>query len=131
MTIVTRDYSPYNCWSLHVARERTVPLSERTANVQRAFADLGLRVLGAVWASPSALDLALQGPNGRDSVVRFTDALKPSDAGTLKTMIAQGDFTRAFLVHTGAEMDLSGEVQVWPLSRIDELAAILAAEAKR
>jgi hypothetical protein len=44
-------------------------------------------------------------------------------------MIAEGDFTRAFLVHTGDETDLTSEVQTWPLFRIDELAALLAKES--
>ncbi len=42
---------------------------------------------------------------------------------------AEGDFDRAFLVHTGDETDFTGEIQTWPLSRIDELAALLAKES--
>ncbi len=44
-------------------------------------------------------------------------------------MLSEGDFDRAFLVHTGYETDLSGEIQIWPLSRIDELATLLAKES--
>ncbi len=45
-------------------------------------------------------------------------------------MLSQGDFTRAFIVYTAEDQPhLSGEIESYPLSRIDELAASLAKES--
>lgn len=45
-------------------------------------------------------------------------------------MLTQGDFTRAAIVYTAEdEPHLSGEIETYPLSRIDELAASLARES--
>lgn len=104
-------------------------LSERTAEIQSTFTNRGLKVLGAVWASRRAIDFALRGPTSENSVVRCTNSPLKTDFLALATMLAEGDFDRAFLVHTGDETDLTGEVQTWPLSRIDELAALLAKES--
>lgn len=105
-------------------------LSERTAEIRSTFTDNGLKVLGAVWASPQAIDFALRGPRNENSVVRCANWPAPADLLELKTMLAQGDFTRAFIVYTAEEQPLlTGEIETYPLSRIDELAASLARES--
>lgn len=105
-------------------------LSERTAAIQSTFTKNGLKVLGAVWASPQTIDFALRGPRNESSVVRCTTSPAPIDLLELATMLAQGDFTSAFIVYTAEEQPhLTGEIQTWPLSRIDELAALLAKES--
>ncbi len=105
-------------------------LSERTAEIQRTFASYGMKVLGAVWASPSAIDFALRGPRNESSVVRCTSEPQDSDHVALATMLTEGDFTRAFIVYTSeGQPHLPGEIESYPLSRIDELAALLAKES--
>lgn len=89
----------------------------------------GLRLLGKVRDSADVIDCALVDGAGRSIIVRCTSEPRESDRVALATMIAEGDFTRAFLVHTGDETDLTSEVQTWPLFRIDELAALLAKES--
>jgi len=45
-------------------------------------------------------------------------------------MLTEGDFTRAFIVYTSeGQPHLPGEIESYPLSRIDELAALLAKES--
>ena len=104
-------------------------LSERTAEIQSTFTNRGLKVLGAVWASRRAIDFALRGPTSENSVVRCTKSPLNADFLELAQMLAEGDFDRAFLVHTGDETGLTGEIQTYPLSRINELAALLAKES--
>jgi hypothetical protein len=107
-----------------------VSLSERTAEIQRTFTNSGLKVLGAVWASPRAIDFALCGPGNENSVVRCTNSPLQVDLLELKTMLDQGDFTRAAIVYTAEDQPhLTGEIEAYPLSRIDELAASLARES--
>jgi len=106
-----------------------VSLSERTAQIQSAFTAKQLKVLGVVWASPRAMDIAIRELNSHPTVVRCTESALGTDYNELKTMLTQGDFDRAFIVHTGDETDLTSEIQTWPLSRIDELAALLAKES--
>lgn len=108
----------------------TVSLSERTAQLQSVFTDSGLKVIGKVWASPRAIDFALIGPKNQHSVVRCTEFARSNDHLELATMRAQGDFDRAFIVYTAEDQPpLSGEIESYPLSRIDELAALLAKES--
>ena len=104
-------------------------LSERSAHIEQILRVAGLDAFGRVWDSSRAIDLALRTRNQKSIVVRCVDYGEPVDHLALRTMIAEGDFDRAFLVHTGDETDLTGEVQTWPLSRIDELAALLAKES--
>lgn len=105
-------------------------LSERTAEIQRTFTDSGLKVLGRVWASPRAIDFALRGASSEHSVVRCTNSPLDADFLELATMLTEGDFTRAFIVYTAEDQPhLSGEIESFPLSRIDELAALLAKES--
>jgi hypothetical protein len=107
-----------------------VSLLERTAQIQSAFTAKQLKVLGVVWASPRAIDLAIRGLNSLQTVVRFTESALASDCCELATMLTEGDFTRAFIVYTAEDQPhLSGEIESYPLSRIDELAALLAKES--
>jgi hypothetical protein len=63
-------------------------------------------------------------------VVRCVEHISEDDYHALATMLAQGDFTRAAIVYTSEDQPhLSGEIETYPLSRIDELAASLARES--
>lgn len=105
-------------------------LSERTAGIRCAFTGSGLKVLGAVWASPRAIDIALRGPTNESSVVRCTNTPLQGDLLELQTMLAEGDFDHAFIVYTAEDQPhLSGKIETYPLSRIDELVALLAKES--
>jgi len=107
-----------------------VSLSERTAQIRSTFTAKELKVLGVVWASPRAIDIALQGLHSGHTVVRCTEFALGADSNDLATMVTQGDFTRAFIVYTAEDQPhLSGEIESYPLSRIDELAALLAKES--
>lgn len=90
----------------------------------------GLKVIASVRESPSATDLAIT--NGRAQiVVRCVELPSELDHHALKTMLVQGDFNRAFIVYTDEDHQphLPGEIEAYPLSRIDELAAVLARES--
>jgi len=89
----------------------------------------GLKVIASVRESPDATDLAVT--NGRAQiVVRCVECPTELDRHALKTMLTDGDFTRAFIVYTAEDQPhLTGEIESYPLSRIDELAALLAKES--
>lgn len=89
----------------------------------------GQRLLGKVHDNGGVIDLALVNGSGRNAVVRFVSEPRESDRIALETMLAQGDFTRAAIVYTAEDQPhLTGEIEAYPLSRIDELAASLAKE---
>ena len=95
----------------------------------QVLAARGLKVIANVRESPSATDLAITN-GGAQVVVRCVERPSESDRHALKTMLAQGDFTRAFIVYTAEDHPhLTGEIESYPLSRIDELAALLAKES--
>ncbi len=94
----------------------------------QVLADRGLKVIASVRESPGATDLAIRNRSAQ-IVVRCVESPSESDHNALRMMLTEGDFDRAFLVHTGDETDLTGDIQTWPLSRIDELAALLARES--
>lgn len=97
--------------------------------IERQLKATGVAVIGRVWESKAAFDLALLSGNGRTAVVRCVSEPRASDRTALATMLAQGDFTRAAIVYTAEDQpELSGEIETYPLSRIDELAASLAKE---
>jgi hypothetical protein len=107
-----------------------VSLSERTALLQSAFTNSGLKVIGKVWGSPRAIDLALLGRKNQNAVVRCTELVRSDDYVELAAMLAQGDFTRAAIVYAAENQPhLSDEIATYPLSRIEELAASLARES--
>jgi len=91
--------------------------------------DRGLKVIASVRESPSATDLAITNGSAQ-IVVRCVERPSEPDRHALATMLAEGDFTRAFIVYTAEDQPhLSGEIESYPLSRIDELAALLAKES--
>jgi hypothetical protein len=94
----------------------------------QALAARGLKVIANVRESVSATDLAIRNKSAQ-IVVRCVERPSELDHYALKMMIAEGDFTYAFIVHTGDETDLTGDIPAYPLSRIDELAALLAKES--
>ncbi len=89
----------------------------------------GLKVIANVHESPSATDLAIRNRSAQ-IVVRCVEHPSELDHRALRTMLAEGDFTRAFIVYTAEDQPhLTGEIESYPLSRIDELAALLAKES--
>lgn len=94
------------------------------------LAGRGLAVSATVRESQTALDLALLGGCKGNTVIRCVVEPSELDRHALETMLAEGDFTRAFIVYTAEDQPhLSGEIESYPLSRIDELAALLAKES--
>ena len=105
-------------------------LCEAAARCCDALAANGARPIARVIASKRALDLAIVGMHVGHLVVRCVPTPAPDDYRALKTMLTEGDFTRAFIVYTAEDQPhLSGEIESYPLSRIDELAALLAKES--
>lgn len=94
----------------------------------RVLAGRGLKVIANVRESPGATDLAVTNGSAQ-VVVRCVERPSEPDRHALKTMIAQGDFTRAFIVHSDEHSPPAGDIPTYPLSRIDELAALLAKES--
>jgi hypothetical protein len=82
-----------------------------------------------VRESDNVIDLALIEPKSKTAIVRCVERCTEEDVHALRLMLAQGDFTRAAIVYTAEDQpELSGEIETYPLSRIDELAASLAKE---
>lgn len=90
----------------------------------------GLVVSATVRESQTVLDLALLGGPKGNTIIRCVAERSDRDAQALRAMLSEGDFTRAFIVYTAEDQPhLSGEIESYPLSRIDELAALLAKES--
>ncbi|MEZ5958677.1 MAG: hypothetical protein R3C27_15855 [Hyphomonadaceae bacterium] len=97
--------------------------------VHEAIAWSGCKCTAIVAERPGVFDFAVDAA-GNDLVVRLVGHAATFDYSQLETMVAQGDFTRAFIVYTAEDQPhLSGEIESYPLSRIDELAALLAKES--
>ena len=99
------------------------------AKCETALREAGLQVIARVQEAPSVIDLAVT--RGRAQIiVRCVERVRSLDYTALGAMLAQGDFTRAAIVYTAEDQPhLSGEIETYPLSRIDELAASLARES--
>jgi len=96
----------------------------------RALATRGLDVIASVRESLSVVDLAVI-CGQTQIVVRCVERGTEEDAHALRLMLAERDFTRAFIVYTAEDQPhLTGEIETYPLSRIDELAASLAREGR-
>lgn len=112
------------------ATETFAGLAFSTQLIERQLKATGVAVIGRVWESEGAYDLALLSGNGRPAVVRCVNEPHLKDCVALQTMLAQGDFTRAAIVYTAEDQPhLTGEIEAYPISRIDELAASLARES--
>jgi hypothetical protein len=97
--------------------------------VHDAIARSGCKCTAIVAERPGVFDFAVSAA-GNEIVVRLVGNAATFDHSQLATMITQGDFTRAFIVYTAEDQPhLSGEIASYPLSRIDELAALLATES--
>jgi len=95
----------------------------------QVLASQGLKVIASVRESPDVTDLAVTNGNAQ-VVVRCVELPCEPDHSALRTMVAEGDFTRAFIVYTAEDQPHpSGEIEPYPLSRIGELAALLAKES--
>lgn len=112
-------------------RNEVLPdLSEAAERCCDALAANGARPIARVIASKLATDLAFAATGLGHLIVRCVPAPAPGDHHILATMLAEGDFTRAFIVYTAEDQPhLTGEIESYPLSRIDELAALLAEES--
>lgn len=112
------------------AQSETDVVADVARFCERRFTAHGLQVLARVRESERAFDLAL-GVGGRvTSIVRCVTQPDPNDHHSLKTMLAEGDFHRAAVVYTAeAQPHLSVEIESYPLSHIDELAASLARQS--
>ena len=105
-------------------------MAGEAVTAKNAIARRGLTPLADVRESHRATDLAFQARNTELYVVRCVEEISPSDYRALAAMLTEGDFTRAFIVYTAEDQPhLSGEIESYPLSRIDELAALLAKES--
>ncbi|NWG54813.1 MAG: hypothetical protein HXY28_13950 [Hydrogenophilaceae bacterium] len=111
------------------ATETFADLAFSTQLIERQLKATRVALIGRVRESKRAYDLAFRNEDGRTVVVRCVTEPRAADHIALKTMLSEGDFDRAFLVHTGDETDLTGDIPTYPLSRIDELAALLAKES--
>jgi len=101
---------------MHAARRCVASLKEA-----------GVIVSASVRESTGAIDLALADLNQLPVVVRCVERHSADDFRALQLMIAQGDFTRAAIVYTAENQHhISGEIEAYPLSQVDELAASLA-----
>lgn len=89
-------------------------------------------VIARVWDSSRAFDIALLRDAHPGVVVRCVEQPMHHDHTALTTMIAEGDFTEAFIVYTEESVPpLEGPIPTYPLSRIDELALALAKETAK
>lgn len=111
-------------------REPAQDVALTSSQCEMTLKRAGLRLLGKVRDRAGVIDLALVDSAGRSILVRCICEPRESDHVVLKTMLTDGDFTRAFIVYTAEDQPhLSGEMESYPLSRIDELAALLAKES--
>jgi hypothetical protein len=94
--------------------------------VSTALSKAGLKVTARVFEDPKTTDLAITGAGSEFVILRCVNKPRAIDQDALKTMVSEGDFDRAFLVHAGEEADLAGAVQTWPLSRVSELVEVIA-----
>jgi hypothetical protein len=98
--------------------------------VRDAMARSGCDCTAIVAERPGVWDFAVNVSGPAAVVVRLVDRVANSDHSQLGTMLAQGDFTRAAIVYTAEDQPhLTGEIEAYPISRIDELAASLARES--
>jgi hypothetical protein len=106
------------------------PASRAAQRCTASLAKAGLTVSATVCESDKVIDLALLELDGSSAVVRCVEGVTEKDVHALREMLAQRDFDRAFIVYTAEDQPhLSGEIESYPLSRIDELAAALARES--
>ena len=103
---------------------------EAPRHCERSFGQAGLPVIARVQERSDAVDLVLS--LRRLTVVRCVYRISRNDYRGLATMLAAGDFHRAAIVYTSEDQPhLSDEIESYPLSRIDELAASLARESAK
>jgi hypothetical protein len=102
--------------------------SQYVTRIETALASAGCEPIARVRESDRARDIAIRTSNSM-SVVRCVPTPAPTDYHALATMVREGDFDRAVLVYCAeGEPSLSGEIESWPISRIEELAQRLAGE---
>ena len=98
--------------------------------IRDAISNAGCQCTAVIAERTGVWDFAVNARAGAAAVVRYVEKVRTEDYFQLKTMLTEGDFTRAFIVYTAEDQPhLSGEIESYPLSRIDELAALLAKES--
>lgn len=98
--------------------------------IRDAITNAGCQCTAVVEERAGVWDFAVNALARAAAVVRYVEKVRTEDYFQLKTMLTEGDFTRAFIVYTAEDQPhLSGEIETYPLSRIDELAALLAKES--
>lgn len=98
--------------------------------ISDAITNAGCKCTAVVAERAGVWDFAVNSPARGATVVRYVEKVRTEDYFQLQTMLMEGDFTRAFIVYTAEDQPhLSGEIESYPLSRIDELAALLAKES--
>jgi hypothetical protein len=96
---------------------------------EAALRGAGLTIFARVLEASNVIDLAvLRGQT--KIVVRSVERVGAADCEALRSMIAEGDFDGAFLVHSDESSPPPGDIPTYPISRIDELAALLAKESQ-
>lgn len=102
-------------------------LADAARICERELTNQGLKVIARVWETERAFDLALCVTRGARIVVRCVVQVEPGDYVALKAMLSEGDFDRAALVSKDdIRPQLRDEIETWPLSGIQDLAAALA-----
>ena len=85
-------------------------------------------VVARVQCSRRATDLAMRSGSGILTAVRCVDRPRSSDHSALTTMIEQGDFVWAAIVHGACDAPRSdGPIECFSVNQLDELAARLLA----
>lgn len=103
------------------------PIERAAQRCVVSFSKAGVTVSATVRESESVIDIALLRASRANAVVRCVATVTNEDVKALRTMIAEGDFTRAAIVYADEDQpQLTSEIEAYPLSRIDELAASLA-----
>lgn len=100
------------------------------ALVTTEIASRGITPLAKVLDGARATDLAFMSGSLDYIIVRCVEHASLDDHRALATMLTEGPFTRAAIVYTAEDQPhLTGEIEAYPISRIDELAASLARES--
>ncbi|MDZ4690247.1 hypothetical protein [Terricaulis sp.] len=86
----------------------------------------GFRPIAQVLEDELRLDQAVALPAGRIAVIRYVESSTPGDHTALATMMTEGDFVWAGLVHDERDgSETSGLVETFHVSELDRLIARL------
>lgn len=103
---------------------------ETASKCKEALVRARFRLLARVRESGRAMDLGARGPTGATLIVRCVQAPQPKDYLALGTMVRDGDFDGAVLVHSGLGMPPQND---WPgveTCSLDELPHVLTRKSR-